>query len=150
MSSLNKSNPIQSSASRICLTKDHVIESGVCIYLSPQVPHTRVFHDKINGNQWGHSHMEAPSLRMMLWTLLSCCSLQIMVKAFHTSGWSNVMIGATSYHAACLHMDESLCCQDIQGLSQWQLGNTLMSGLYDHPGERFYHSGLRWLRACQM
>ena len=63
-----------------------------------------------------------PSLRIMLWSLLPCCSLYIMIKAFKDCGWSNVTIGATSYFAACLHMDESLYSQDFLGLSQWHLG----------------------------
>ena len=49
-----------SSGSHICLTRDHVIESGVCIYLSPQVPYSRVFHDKMNGNHEAHSSMKGP------------------------------------------------------------------------------------------
>ena len=48
-----------SSGSHICLTRDPVIESGVCIYFSPQVPYSRDFHDKINGNHEAHSSMEA-------------------------------------------------------------------------------------------
>ena len=63
-----------------------------------------------------------PSLRIMLWSLLPCCSLYIMIKAFHDCGWSNVTIGATSYFAAWLHRDKSLCSQDFLSLSQWQLG----------------------------
>ena len=63
-----------------------------------------------------------PSLRIILWSLLHCCSLYIMKKAFHDCGWSNVTIGATSYFAAWFHMDESLYSQDFLGLSQWQLG----------------------------
>ena len=63
-----------------------------------------------------------PSLRIMLWSLLPCCSLCIMIKAFHDCGWSNVTIGATSYFAAWLHMDESLYSQNFLGLSEWQLG----------------------------
>ena len=42
----------------ICLTRDHVIESGVCIWFSPQVPYSRVFHDKMNHE--AHSSMKAP------------------------------------------------------------------------------------------
>ena len=61
-----------------------------------------------------------PSLRIMLWSLLPCCSLYIMIKAFNDCGWSNVIIGATSYFAAWLLMDESLYSQDFLGLSQWQ------------------------------
>ena len=37
-----------------------MIESGVCIYLLPQVPYARVFCDEINGNHEAHSSMEAP------------------------------------------------------------------------------------------
>ena len=63
-----------------------------------------------------------PSMKIMLWSLLPCCSLYILIKALHDCGWSNVTIGATSYFAAWLHMDESLYSQDFPGLSQWQLG----------------------------
>ena len=61
-------------------------------------------------------------LRIMLWSLLPCYSLYIMIKAFHDCGWSDVTIGATSYFATWLLMDESLYSQDFLGLSQWQLG----------------------------
>ena len=63
-----------------------------------------------------------PSLRIMLWSLLPWCSLDIIIKAFHDCGWSNVTIGVTSYFAAWLHIDESLYSQNFLGLSQWQLG----------------------------
>ena len=63
-----------------------------------------------------------PSLKIMLWSLLPCCSLYITIKAFHDCGWSSVTIGATSYFSAWFNMDESLYSQAFLGLSQWQLG----------------------------
>ena len=113
-----------------------------------------IFHHKypiqeysmINGNHEGHSSREAPSLRIVLWSLLPCCSLYIMVMAFHDCGWSNVTIGATSYFAAWLNMDERFYSQDFLGLSQWQkLDDDCIIILVN---VFFYHSGLRCVRAC--
>ena len=90
-----------------------------------------------------------PSLRIMLWSLLPCCSFYIMIKAFHDFGWSNVTIGATSYFAAWLLMDESLYSQDFLGLSQWQSGiGRWHACIIILVNVFFYHSGLRWVRAC--
>ena len=87
-----------------------------------------------------------PSLRIMLWSLLPCCSLYIMIKAFNDCGWSNVTIGATSYFAACLHMDESLYSQDFLGLSQWHLGiGRWHACIIILVNVFFYDSGLRWV-----
>ena len=132
---------ITSSGSRICLTKDHVIESGVCIYFSPQVPYTKVFHDNINGNHETHSSMEAPSLRMMLWSLLSFCSLYMIVKAFHFCV-ADQLLRLVRPHALS---------QDCIWIRVHTVRHGLMTCPYHYPGERFfYHSGLRWTRTCSM
>ena len=144
------STPVRKDVTAVIITMEVMIVLEVIVscrwspvalaYASPETIWLRVeseyiFHHKypipeystINGNHDGHSSREDPKSEN------NAVKLTALLFIVHNDkGWSNVTIGATSYFAAWLHMDESLYSQDFLGLSQWQdLG-------YDMPVSPFW------------
>ena len=93
------------------------VESASIVHHKYPIPE----YSMINGNHEGHSSCEPPSLRIMLWSLLPCCSLYIMI---NRKGFPRMWL------IRCYHWFNLTLCriiayvwefiQDFLGLSQWQ------------------------------
>ena len=134
--------PLQmtSSGSHICLTRDHVTESGVSIYLSPQESYTRVFHDKINGTHEGHSSMEAPKSEN------DVVKLSVLLFIVHNSKGFPLLWLIRCYDWC----DLTPCHRIVYELESIQLDMDWWHASIITLLNVFYHSALRWTRTCSM